>query len=81
MAEEAGLYDVCWRPDEHGFKKAADLIPVLRTGLELLKSDPPRFQKFNPENGWGSYEGFVRWVENYLEACEKDPDADVEISR
>lgn len=60
---------------------ARDLIEPLRTGLARLKSDPAHFKAFDPENGWGSYDGFVPWVERYLAACEENPDAVVEVSR
>ena len=81
MAEEAGLYKLIWRPDEVGILKADQLILALRAGLSLLKNDPARFQKFNPPNGWGTYEGFVCFVEQYLKACEEHPNADVRVSR
>jgi hypothetical protein len=57
------------------------LIEPLRQGLHNLKSEPERYKKFNPENGWGSYDGLVKFVENYLNACYEYPDADVEVSR
>jgi len=50
-------------------------------GLHNLKIEPERYKKFNPENGWGSYDGLVKFVENYLNACYEYPDADVEVSR
>src|SRR5208337_4894136 len=70
MAEEAGIYEALWRPDEHEYKKAEQIIPILRKGLELLESDPERFKKFNSPNGWGTYEHFVLFVKSVLEACE-----------
>lgn len=81
MAGEAGIYKHLWRPEEIGITKAHQLIEPLRAGLELLRSDRERFEKFNPENGWGSYDGLVRFVEKYLAACEENPDADVRASR
>jgi hypothetical protein len=60
---------------------AADLIDPLRAGLALLKSDPVRFQAFNAPNGWGMYQHFVSFVEQYLEACQEHPTAVVEVSR
>lgn len=81
MAGEAEIYEHLWRPDEIGITKAGELIEPLKAGLALLKSDPTRFKAFNPKNGWGTYEGLVGFVEDYLAACEKDPDADIEISR
>lgn len=81
MAEAAGIYKHLWRPDELGIFKAQSLIEPLRIGLALLKSDPERFMAFNPTNGWGDYGGLVEFVEEYLAACERYPDADLYVSR
>lgn len=81
MAEAAGLYDCLWRPDEHGIDTAKQLIEPLRQGLHLLKLNPEEYKKYNPENGWGSYEGLVTFVEEYLDACYKYPDAKVTADR
>ena len=40
-----------------------------------------KYEKFNPKNGWGSYEGLVNFVDNYLNACYEYPSAEVKISR
>lgn len=81
MAQEAGIYKHLWRPEELNIIKAEQLIEPLRAGLALLKSDPVRFKKFDAPNGWGLYEHFVPWVENYLKACEENPDGLISISR
>jgi hypothetical protein len=81
MAEKAGIYEHLWRPDEINITKASQLIEPLKEGLDKLKSEPDKYKKFNPENGWGNYEGLVRFVENYLNACIEYPDADVDVSR
>lgn len=81
MAEAAGFYKYLWRPEEIGITKAKDLIPALEGGLERLKADPQYYQQFNSPNGWGMYEHFVLFVEEYLEACKENPDADIEVSR
>lgn len=81
MAGAAGIYKHLWRPDEIGVTKANQLIEPLKTGLELLRSDPDRFKAFNPDNGWGDYDGLVAFVENYLQACIEHPDAEISISR
>ena len=81
MAGEAGIYEACWRPEEIGVTKAAQLVPLLRAGLAQLKERPEHFSTFNAPNGWGLYEHFVPWVEKYLAACEEYPDADVQASR
>lgn len=81
MADAAGIYKCLWRPEEVGIAKAQQLIEPLTQGLERLKADPARFEELNASNGWGKYEDFVPWVERYLAACRKYPDADVRVSR
>lgn len=75
------LYDALWCPDEHGYEQAHQIIPILEAGLEELKAGPDHFKYFNPKNGWGNYDGLVRFVEAYLEACRKHPYARVEADR
>jgi hypothetical protein len=81
MAQEAGIYEALWRPEEIGVTKAGELVLILKPGLDYLRADPERFKKHNPENGWGNYEGLVRFVTNYLAACEQYPDAVIHVSR
>jgi len=81
MAAAAGIYQHLWRPDEIGVTKASQLIEPLRTGLTALLADPEKFKQFNPANGWGDYDGLVAFVQEYLSACEENPDADVSVCR
>jgi len=81
MADEAGIYQHLWQPEKLGITKAGELIEPLTKGLELMKSDPPRFEAHNSENGWGLYEHFVPWIEKYLEACIENPDATISVCR
>lgn len=81
MAAEAGVYDCCWRPDEHGITHARQLIEPLRAGIAAMEADPPRFEKLNPSNGWGHYEGLLSWLKQYLRAAEQYPDAEISVWR
>jgi hypothetical protein len=81
MADKAGIYYACWRPEEKGWKLAKDITPALERGLKDLKKRPEYYKKFNSENGWGLYEHFVPFVEEYLEACKEYPDAEIGVSR
>lgn len=81
MADEAGIYKYLWRPEEINISKAEQLIKPLEEGLALLKSDPERFKKLNPTNGWGTYDYLVNFVVGYLAACRDNPDATIRISR
>lgn len=81
MARMAGIYLCLWRPEELGIDTASFLIEGLERGLKKLKSNPDYFKSFNPKNGWGDYDGLVAFVENYLDACKKFPDAKIEVDR
>lgn len=81
MADEAGIYKHLWRPEELGIKTAEELIEPLREGLARLLESPEHFRQFNPPNKWGDYDAFVRFVDNYLSACEANPDATISVSR
>lgn len=81
MAEEAGIYEALWRPEEIGVNKASQLISPLSEGWTKLVANPQHFKQFNPENGWGCYEGLVEFVADYLEACEQHPNAEVYACR
>jgi hypothetical protein len=75
------LYDVLWRPDENDYYTAEDISELLDEGWNILLSDPDRFKKFNPENGWGEYEGLVNFVYEYRNACWDRPSAELRVSR
>ena len=76
------LYQVLWRPDEQeGLKFAKDISELLDEGWNILLSDPNHFRQFNPENGWGSYEGLCDFVYQYRNAWWDNPDAELGVSR
>lgn len=81
MAKEAGIYEALWRPEEIGVTQGGHLVALLRAGLNALEADPDHFKGLNPVNGWGSYDALVRFVRNYLEACEQHRTATVKVSR
>lgn len=81
MAQEADIYYALWRPEEKGFKYAKDIIPTLELGLEMMKADPERFKQFDSDNGWGTYDQFLPFIMEYLEACKENRDALIEVSR
>ena len=81
MAKEAGIYEALWSPEEVDCEKAEDIIDVLEEGVNRLKNRPDFYKTFNASNGWGLYEHFVPFVENYLEACKENPSSTILISR
>lgn len=77
------LYNILWRPDEcrPPYTKASEISELLDEGWNILLSDPDKFKQFNPENGWGSYDGLQRFVYEYRNACWVNPDSTLQISR
>lgn len=81
MANAAGVYKHLWHPEELGITIAAELTEALRNALSDMRARPDFYKQYNPENGWGSYDGLVNFIKEYLEACEKYPNAKIYISR
>jgi len=81
IGSKIDLYTILWRPEELNFKFARDIADLLDEGWNILLSDPEKFKKFNPENGWGSYEGLCDFVYKYRNACWDNPDAELSVSR
>lgn len=73
MADECGLYEVLWHPEDLEIKSASEMISRLELGIKLLQGDPEFYKQFNPENGWGTYDGFLEKVLKIKEYCIKNP--------
>ena len=76
-----GDHDVEYAFEEANPSRAHEIISVLEKGLADLKARPKHYEKFNSSNGWGMYDNFVPFVENYLNALKQYPDADIDIWR
>ena|SRR5690348_2856438 len=74
-------YDSELKWEEENPSMAKDIIPLLEKGLTDLKARPEYFKQFNSPNGWGTYKHFVPFVEDYLAACKKFPNAIIVVSR
>jgi len=75
------LYEVLWRPEEHNYTKASEIVPLLVEGIMILCSERERFLPFNPPNGYGNYENLVQFTQNYLNACLENPDGEIQACR
>ena len=54
-------------------KQLKDIRPIMQQIRDTLIADPTRFEKFNPENGWGSYGVMLEGVNRILDYCEEAP--------
>jgi hypothetical protein len=80
MARMAGVYNCLWRPNESEFYKAAEIIVHLEDGIKFMEDDPKFYKQFDSENGWGTYEQFLHWVKDVLQACKENLNANIEVS-
>ncbi|WP_341323391.1 hypothetical protein NSQ62_07925 [Solibacillus sp. FSL H8-0523] len=70
MWREAGIYSVLYESEG---KTANEVLPKLKQGLIKLKENPVYFNKFNSPNGWGTYDGAVKWLEKLIKEFEEHP--------
>ena len=59
--------------------KCKDAVPVLNRAIDDLIENKEEYEKLNPENGWGSYEGLLKSLKSLRIACLENPSGKVEI--
>ena len=76
------LYYACWRPDEIGVKTAGELLPLLVQGLHYMIDHRSKLMQYESPNGWGTYNGFMKFLLNYKQACEDNaPECKIDTRR
>lgn len=55
--------------------KAASLLPTLRQALAHMQDNPKEYLPLNPPNGWGSYEGAVKFLGRVIATLARHPNA------
>lgn len=73
---EAGIMLHEW----HG-KLACECLPALNVGIAMIASDPERFRKHEPGNGWGHVDTMLVFLRKIRNACEENPSGLLEVSR
>jgi tryptophan-rich sensory protein len=81
MAKAIDVYLPVWRPEEVNISTAWQLIHPLTYALAVMHYEREACMKHEPENGWGTYHVFRNFLVKYLEACQKNPMASVEVCR
>jgi hypothetical protein len=72
MWTKAGIYEALY---ESKGKRAKEIIQVIESGIKDMETKPEEYKVLNPKNGWGDYDGALRWIKNLLEACIEHPEA------
>lgn len=81
---ETTLYYICWRPEE--IRPAINVntdtvLEGLLQGINYMLLHRKELLQYESPNGWGTYEGFMKFLLNYKQACEDNPDCEIEVSR
>lgn len=67
MFREAGLF-----PSTHQDLQGApcaEVAGVADAAIRRMEADPERFKALNPPNGWGDYDGALRFLRNLRDLC------------
>jgi hypothetical protein len=67
--------------EEENPVRAYEIIPIIEKGLEDMLARPKHYETFNSPNGWGMYEHFIPFIEQYLEALKEYPESFVDCDR
>ena len=59
--------------------ECSSAIPRLLTGINAMLSQPETYRALNPANGWGDYEGTLRFLQQLLAQCQAAPEGRVEV--
>lgn len=64
---------------EKGIRKLNDMtckeaLPIINGAIKDMIENKEEYEKLNPENGWGSYDGLLRELRNMRNICEENED-------
>ena len=70
---------------EKGFKKldgmnCKEALPIINNAIQDMLNNADEYRKLNPKNGWGSYEGLLKTLQEMRNCCESNPDGTINVS-
>ena len=75
IKEVCGSYPSAWDG-----RTCKDLLPILRSGIELLQRDPDHYRSYEPDNRWGTVESTLEFLRAIADNCRIYPTAVIEVS-
>lgn len=69
MVRSAGAYKIFANHSTTG----PEGLEILERAVLALESDPDRFRKMNPANGWGSYDGLLKVFREMVREMKDGP--------
>ena len=69
---------------ELGFKKLNNMsckeaLPILNSAINDLIENQEEYEKLNPKNGWGTYDGLLEAIKDMRNCCEDNPDGIIDV--
>lgn len=69
---------------ELGFKKLNNMsckeaLSILNSAINDLIKNKEEYEKLNPENGWGTYDGLLEAIKDMRNCCEDNPDGIIDV--
>jgi len=58
---------------------AGEVVNELRLGIEDMRNNPEKYEKLNPANGWGNYEGALKYLSKLYSACCEHPSCIIKV--
>lgn len=68
-----------WLSDLNGMTCKSAWLIVSRA-VDEMEEHPDKYRAMNPENGWGDFDSFLKYVKKLKDACEKYPESKVVVS-
>lgn len=65
-----------WSLDGMSCEKA---LPYIREAIKDMKENKEEYEKLNPKNGWGSYDGLLERLESLELVCIDNLDGRIEV--
>ena len=69
---------------EKGFKKldgmnCKEALPIINDAIQDMLNNAEEYRKLNPSNGWGSYDGLLKVLQEMRTCCENNLDGVINI--
>lgn len=61
-------------------RPAAEVIPELERAIADMEARPEHYRTMNPPNGWGDYDGALRFLRNILRDAVECPATTVRVT-
>lgn len=81
VSDTLTLYNVLWRPEESGLTTTDDIVDLVAEGVRYMITHKDDLIKYNPDNGWGDYDGLLEFAKKVGNACLFNPSCQIEADR